>query len=268
MSDTPDAPLIEPEFFPVHQRRRFIVTGAARGIGAATAETLVAEGGSVVIADVLYDEACAVAERLGDGARAVAMDIADVDSLQSRVDESVAWLGGLDGVVSNAAIAIMRPAVAHNRSDWQSQFDVNVHGAFEVVRASMRYLQQSSGHVVFVSSESGKRGHPEMVAYNATKAALINITRVLAEEWAPHNVNVNCVCPGGVATQMLVDVASYYSAKTGTDAAHIYDEMIVPQLGRHIEPMEVASVISFLLSTAALAVRGQSINVDGGQAPY
>lgn len=255
-------------FFPVHRHRRFIVTGAARGIGAATAETLVSEGARVVVADVRYDEAKALADRLGDNAAAVRMDVGAVDSLQEGVDESVAWLRGLDGIVSNAAIAVMRPALEHDRADWQTQFDINVHGAFEVVRASLRYLEQTGGRVVFVSSESGKRGHTEMVAYNATRAALINITRVLAEEWAPHGVNVNCVCPGGVATQMLVDVAEYYAAQSGTDAGSIYEQMAVPQLGRLIEPLEVAAVISFLLSSSATAVRGQSINVDGGQAPY
>ncbi len=257
------------KLFAVHTDERIIVTGGARGIGAATVETLVAEGARVAVADVRTDEAELLARRFGDRARAFTMDVGAVDTVPAVVGDCVEWLGGLDGVVSNAGIVRIRPALDHDVDDWGAQFEMNVHGAFEVVRSSVEHFREAGGgRVVFVSSESGKRGHIDMVAYNATKAAVINIARVLAEEWASLNVNVNCVCPGSVATQMLWDVADHYHELTGTPADRIFDSMVAPQLGRHVESTEVADVISFLLSPAAHAIRGQSLTVDGGDCPY
>lgn len=265
----PQVPVVRRPLFPVHRDERILVTGGARGIGAATVEMLVGEGARVAVADVRFDEADRLAARFGDRAMAFAMDAGAVAGLPERVEECVDWLGGLDGIVSNAGIVSIRPALEHSPEDWRNQFDVNVHGAFEVVRSGVEHLRAAGGgRVVFVSSESGKRGHTDMVAYNATKAAVINITRVLAEELAPLNVNVNCVCPGSVATQMLRDVADHYEAQGAGPSALLFEGMTAPQLGRHVEPDEVASVISFLLSPAAQAIRGQSLTVDGGECPY
>ena len=119
-----------------------------------------------------------------------------------------------------------------------------------------------------VASNAGKVGFPNMAAYNATKAAVINLTRTLAAEWAPHRINVNAVCPGSVDTPMLKSVAVFLSPKLGKPVDEVYATMVPPQLGRHIQPVEVGRVIAFLLSDAAEIIRGQSINVDGGATPY
>ena len=124
------------------------------------------------------------------------------------------------------------------------------------------------GAIVNVASNAGKVGYPNMAAYNASKAAVISLTRSLAAEWAPHGINVNAVCPGGVDTPMLTEAADWVAEDAGLDAVALRQEMTPAQLGRHIEPIEVGRVVAFLLSDRAAIIRGQSINVDGGDTPY
>ncbi|MBV9288117.1 MAG: SDR family oxidoreductase, partial [Hyphomicrobiales bacterium] len=113
-----------------------------------------------------------------------------------------------------------------------------------------------------------KKGHIESLAYSASKAALINMTRMLSAALAPHDINVNCVCPGGVETDMLREVAAVYAGLVGAPADEVFPQLVSAQLRRHIEPVEVARVISFLLSDDAVIIRGQAVNADGGDTPY
>ena len=107
-----------------------------------------------------------------------------------------------------------------------------------------------------------------MAIYNASKAAVISLTRSLAAEWAEHEINVNAVCPGGVDTPMLEEVAAWIGDRVGEDPAQLHATMTPAQLGRHIEPVEVGRVVAFLLSGRAEIIRGQAVNVDGGDTPY
>ena len=106
------------------------------------------------------------------------------------------------------------------------------------------------------------------MAYSASKAALISVTRTLSASLAPHDINVNCVCPGGVATNMLRKVAVAYGKLAGAAPDEVFDKLVSSQLLRHIEPAEVARTISFLLSDDAMIIRGQAISADGGDTPY
>ncbi|MFV2172744.1 SDR family NAD(P)-dependent oxidoreductase [Actinomadura sp. LOL_016] len=268
-------PVAEPEIFPVHRGKRFIVTGGTGGVGAATAELLLREGAEVVIADLSAAASAALAERLGGagrGAHGVGLDLLDPASVTAAAERSLDLLGGVDGLANTAGIVEIAPALAHTRPLWEAQFGVNVFGPFELSRliAERMIEQGGGGAIVNVASEAGKNGHPDMLAYNASKAAVINWTRVAAVEWAPYSINVNCVCPGGVATPMLRQVADAHAAATATaeDGAAIFDHMANEQLGRHIAPIEVAWVISFLLGDRVQGIRGQSVNVDGGVSPY
>jgi NAD(P)-dependent dehydrogenase (short-subunit alcohol dehydrogenase family) len=120
-----------------------------------------------------------------------------------------------------------------------------------------------------VSSNAGKVGYSNMAAYNASKAAVISLTRSLATEWAADGINVNAVCPGGVDTPMLAQVAEWLSPRLGTPADELLSGMGASGLGgRRIRPEEVGRVIAFLLSEDAVIIRGQSISVDGGDTPY
>ena len=128
--------------------------------------------------------------------------------------------------------------------------------------------QGGGGAIVNIASEAGKVGYPNMATYNATKAAVISLTRTLAKEWWEEGINVNAVCPGAVYTEMLVEVARWRARQTGEDADKLLGVMTAPLLGRHIQPIEVGRVVAFLLSDQAEIIRGQSVNVDGGGAPY
>ncbi len=142
--------------------------------------------------------------------------------------------------------------------------------AYEAARLAAKTMigKGVKGAIVSVASEAGKKGHKESLAYSASKAALISVTRMLSAALAPHDINVNCVCPGGVATDMLREVAVAYGALAGLVPDEVFPKLVSSQLLRHIEPAEVARTISFLLSDDALIIRGQAINADGGDTPY
>jgi NAD(P)-dependent dehydrogenase (short-subunit alcohol dehydrogenase family) len=161
-----------------------------------------------------------------------------VRSAQSR-------LGRIDGLVNCAAIVVHADPLEARWTDWERQFRVNLFGAYEASRLVAK-----------------------SIAYSASKAALINMTRMLSATLAPRDINVNCVCPGGVATDMLREVAIAYGQLVDASPAEVFAQLVGSQLRRHIEPEEVARTISFLLSDDALIVRGQAVNADGGDTPY
>ncbi len=240
-----------------HQGKGFIVTGGAGGIGAATAELLIAEGARVALADV----------------RAEALDKAFASnpaSIARAIDAAEAQLGRIDGLVNCAAIVIHADPLETAWRDWEKTFAVNLFGAYEAARLAATAMIAGGvrGAIVNVASEAGKKGHKESLAYSASKAALISMTRVLSAVLAPHDINVNCVCPGGVATDMLREVAVAYGKLVKKAPDEVFPELVSSQLLRHIEPYEVARTISFLLSDDAHIIRGQAINADGGDTPY
>ena len=251
--------------------RRYIVTGAAGGIGSAIVSTLLEQGASVALFDL--DEA-----RIADMARAfdpsgsrtlaVAVDVTDPASVSVAVDRAAGHFGGLDGLVNGAGSVVLDEAWDAVAADWSRQLEVNVTGSFLCARAVGEHLRGRGGSIVNVASNCGKVGYKNMAAYNAAKAGVISLTRSLSMEWAEDGINVNAVCPGGVDTPMLAGVADWLEPRLGLPATEILEGMGSAQLGRKIAPVEVARVIAFLLSDDALIIRGQSINVDGGDTPY
>ena len=163
----------------------------------------------------------------------------------------------------------MDPAWDATSLDWSRQLNINVTASFAMAQAVGRHLRVSGGgSIVNVASNCGKVGYNNMAAYNASKAAVISLTRSLAAEWAGAKINVNAVCPGAVDTPMLSAVAKWLEPVINQPAGEILDGMAAAQLGRKIKPIEVGRVIAFLLSDDAVIIRGQSINVDGGDTPY
>ncbi len=255
------------------QDRVVLVTGAGRGIGRGIAQALSEEGAAVVSTDLDRGLAEATAQMIGEsGARtlAVGTDVTDPRAIRSAVDQTLEVFGRLDGLVNNAGVIRMGPVLDSDPADWQLQFQVNVEALSECSRiaAAQMIAQGTGGSIVNVASNAGKVGYPNMAAYNATKAAVISLTRSMSAEWAEEGINVNAVCPGGVDTPMLEEVAEWVAPRIGTDPKDLHATMTPGQLGRHIEPVEVGRVVAFLLSDRALIVRGQSINVDGGDTPY
>jgi len=249
-----------------------LVTGAGQGIGRGIAEAVADAGGNLVVTDIdteAANETAARVERLGRKALSLVLDVTEEGAFQATVQRSVDELGRLDGLVNNAGILSMGPAIESSSDHWRRQLEVNVLGVTNGCTIVARHMMDhGGGAMVNIASNAGKVGYPNMAAYNASKAAVINLTRSLATEWSKHDINVNAVCPGGVATPMLSDVADWLGPKIDLDPTELLASMVPAQLGRHIQPIEVGRVVAFLLSPHATIIRGQAINVDGGDTPY
>ena len=253
--------------------RAILVTGAGQGIGRGIAQAIAEAGGNVALIDLVRDtmkETERLVEEAGGRAVSLVADVTDVEAVRAAIDGAVEAFGRIDGVVNNAGIIRMGSALDLTPADWDLHFAVNVRGMMTCCQlAAKRMIEQGSGgSIVNVASNAGKVGYPNMAAYNASKAAVINLTRTLSAEWAEHGINVNAVCPGGVATPMLRKAAEWVAEKFGGDPEEIYETMKPHQMDRHVEPIEVGRVVAFLLSDRAAIIRGQSINVDGGDTPY
>ena len=253
----------------MHAGKAFLVTGAAGGIGKATAVGLARRGAHVALADIRVDALREAAAEVS-GAMAVAVDLADPQSIAAAVQSVEAHFGRIDGLVNCGAIVAHADPLEVAWADWERQFRINLFGAYEASRlvAKAMIAKGVRGAIVNVASEAGKKGHIDSLAYSASKAALINMTRTLSATLAPHDINVNCVCPGGVTTDMLREVALAYGKLVQAPAEDVFNQLISSQLQRRIEPDEVARTISFLLGDDAFIVRGQALNADGGDTPY
>lgn len=253
--------------------RVVLVTGAGRGIGRGIALAVAEDGGDVAALDLdgtAAAETARLVRGLGGNALALAADITDEAALERAFDSVLAGLGRLDGLVNNAGVLRMGDALAARPDDWSVQLRVNVQALAAACQLAAQHMIRlgRGGSIVNIASNAGKVGYPNMVGYNASKAAVISMTRSMAAEWAQFGINVNAVCPGGVETPMLGQVAAWIAQRTGQDPVELLRTMVPGQLGRHIQPIEVGRVVTFLLSERAVVIRGQSINVDGGDTPY
>ncbi len=254
------------------QDRSYIVTGAGGGIGEGVTAAILEQGGRVVLFDLRLKPAQAVAERTdpnGDRTLPVEGNVVSVDDAESCVRAAIDHFGRLDGIVNNAGIVTLDAAWDSSADAFDRELAVNVTGSFVMAQAVGRHLRESGGGaIVNVASNCGKVGYKNMAAYNASKAAVINLTRTLALEWAADWINVNAVCPGGVDTPMLAGVADWLAPRLNVPSEELLAGMGPAQLGRKVQPIEVGRVVAFLLSDAAVVIRGQAINVDGGDTPY
>lgn len=252
--------------------RTEFVTGAAGGIGGGIVAVLLAEGANVVLADLDVAHTQAVATALDPAGRhtlAVAVDVCDEISVGEAAVAALTRFGRIDGLVNNAGTIALNPAWEATTAEWDRQLAVNVTGTFVVSKVLGEHMKAAGGAIVNVASNCGKVGYANMAGYNASKAAVISLTRSLAGEWAADGINVNAVCPGGVDTPMLAGVAEWLSPRVGVAASELLDGMGLAQLGgRKISPVEVGRVIAFLLSDDAAIIRGQAISVDAGNTPY
>lgn len=259
--------------YPVHAGAGIFVSGATGGIGRAIVQLLAEQGARIAAADIDTDRLRHLVTGLGGeaaGIYPVRLDLLDTDSISTAVTEATEALGAIDKLVNVAGVERMGSALELTKEVWDWHFGINVFGPFELSRQFARHLisRGAGGAIVNVASDAGKKGHQDMAAYNASKAAVISLTRTLAEEWAPYGINVNAVTPGGVDTPMLHNVAHELSAMTGEPWEKILAATAAPQLGRHVATVEVARMVSFLLTNQVQATRGVSINIDGGELPY
>ena len=253
--------------------KTILITGAGRGLGRGIAQAAAAAGARLALTDLTVEaveQTVAMVDPSGERSLALAADVTDEAATEKAFDRAIQHFGRLDGLVNNAGILIMGDAVDAPLSDLSQQLAVNVEGLFSCCRLAARHMidRGGGGAIVNIASNAGKVGYPEMAAYNASKASVINLTRTRAAEWAPHRINVNAVCPGGIATEMLHQVARFAGGRSGEDPDDVLARIVPHQLGRQIGPIEVGRVVTFLLSEAAVIIRGQAINVDGGDTPY
>jgi NAD(P)-dependent dehydrogenase (short-subunit alcohol dehydrogenase family) len=238
-----------------------VVTGGANGIGRAAAELLAAAGARVAIVDRDLPAARAAAAAIPeDRGSAYELDVADAAAIDRVFDAIAAAEGRIDVLVTSAGTALRWPATELPLADWEKVVAVNMTGVFLSARAAARHMiaRGQGGSIVTIASIMGLSGgglYPN-ISYQTTKGAIINMTRALAVEWAPHKIRVNAVAPTWVRT-------GFIAALTSRPELVARIEGMTP-LGRLAEPEEVATAMLFLASPAASMVTGHILAVDGG----
>lgn len=241
-----------------------IVTGGAGGIGGATARLLTARGAKVVIADIAFDAARALADEL-PGALAVRLDLEDEASIEAMIADTAAHYGRLDVLHNNAAL--LGPEIAQNDGDvehmgtelWDRTYRVNVRGTMIACRAALPHLRASRGNIVNTVSNLALQGHLIQAAYASSKAAIVQLTRSIAASHGLHGVRCNAVAPGMTVTPALLEAFPPALRKA------VEDETLRNQLGA---PEDIAEAVAFLASDAARNITGQVLVSDGGCASH
>jgi NAD(P)-dependent dehydrogenase (short-subunit alcohol dehydrogenase family) len=231
-----------------------IVTGAARGIGLATAKLFLAEGRAVALIDRDADALHAAAADL-PGAHAIVCDVSDPDQVAAMMAAAVHALGRVDALVNNAGIADFGPIADTDFARWRAVMAVNLDGPFLCSQAAIPALTRTRGAIVNIASISGLRASTLRVAYGTSKAAVIQLTKQQAVELGEHGIRANCVAPGPVRTKLAMAVHSQ-------DIIDAYHDAI--PLNRYGTEREIAEVIVFLCSDKASYVTGQVVAADGG----
>ncbi len=235
-------------------KKTALITGAARGIGLATAHLMINEGWRVAMVDRDGDELHAVSDNLAD-AQAFTVDVSKPDQVGKMVEEVLAAFGQINAVINNAGVADFGPIETVSFDAWREIMATNLDGVFLVSQATLPALKETRGCIVNVGSISGLRASTLRVAYGTSKAAVIHLTKQQAAEMGEFGVRVNCICPGPVKTKLAMAVHSKEIIAAYHDA--------IP-LNRYGTEAEIAETIAFLSSDKASYVTGQILAADGG----
>jgi 3-oxoacyl-[acyl-carrier protein] reductase len=237
-----------------------IVTGSARGLGAAMVRRLAEEGAKVVVADIQREQAEATTAALraaGHAAHCVIADITQAAEVQRLVDETVATFGGVHVLVNNAGMPRDKYLVKMSEEDWDLVMNVMLKGTFLVTKAVMpRFIKQGWGRVINISSRA-HLGNPTQANYSAAKAGLIGMAKALAIEEGRYGVTVNCIAPGFMDTEMVKALPTYETIKERAIQAQ--------PIKRAGHPDDVADAVAFLASERAGFISGEVLHVSGGR---
>lgn len=236
-------------------RKVALITGAARGIGLATAKVLASEGWHLALLDRDTDALSDAAAQVGAGTLTLDQDVSDPQASAQAVRACTAEFGRLDALVNNAGVADFGPIEETDFARWRRVMETNLDGVFLMSQAAIPALKQSKGAIVNIGSISGLRGSTLRVAYGTSKAAVIHLTKQQAAELGEYGIRANCVCPGPVKTKLAMAVHTQ-------DIIDAYHDAI--PLNRYGSENEIAEVIAFLCSSKASYVTGQVIAADGG----
>ena len=237
-----------------------IVTGSGRGIGKSTVLELAKEGAKVVVSDIDIKECqnvCDEIKKIGSDAIAVKCDISKKSDVDAMIKKIMQKFQKIDILINNAGVVLMKPFVEMTEKDWDFVLDINLKGVFLCTNAVVKQMiKQKSGKIISVASIAGEVGFMNTSAYCASKAGIINLTRGLALELSPHNINVNAIAPGVIATKMTEDMLKDKKTKEVLLAS--------TPLGRVGQPEEIGKAAVFLASDDSNFITGHTLVVDGG----
>src|SRR5262245_25193311 len=249
-----------------------LITGAASGIGAASARRMAREGAQLLLAEINGDGAKALADELGQAS--VQADVTRSADIERMLDLAYKRWGRLDVLFNNAGIAEVRQLLELSEEDWDRTLGVNLRSVFFVLQAAAKRMRHQApiagselrGKLIQTASIAAYRGgQVYMVHYAASKAGVVSITRTAAQVLAPDKITSNCICPGAVDTPMWKKIDAEWSKIEGLPAGAVWKRRtaLIP-LGRPETAEDVAGVVSFLASRDSDYMTGQAVNVDGG----
>ncbi len=244
-----------------------IITGSARGIGTAFAERYISEGATVIIADINFDVAKVTAQKLGDNAVPIYLDVTQQTSIDACVKFVLENFGKIDILINNAAIFTAAPTIEVQREDFHSIFDINVSGSLFMLQAVAKIMieQGTGGKIINMASQAGRKGEPLVSLYCASKSAIISITQSTGLDLIKYGINVNAISPGVVDGEHWDGVDAFFAKYENKPLGQKKQEVgkSVPY-GRMGVADDLTGMAVFLASDDADYVVAQTYNVDGG----
>jgi NAD(P)-dependent dehydrogenase (short-subunit alcohol dehydrogenase family) len=250
------------------QPRTIVIAGGAGGMGRAIAVLLGAAGDQIALADLPgtgLDEAVAAVQATGAIVRGFAIDLRDTDRCAGLIRDVIGWSGGMDVLINAAGVWLEGPSQEVTPEQWDRVLDINLKGAFFLIRSAIDPLIARKGTIINIASDAGLVGNSGAAVYCASKGGLVLLSKALALELAPQGVRVNVICPGDVATPMIEFQATRY----GNGDPDGYKQRLLanyPQgdSARFIRPQEIARLVQYLCEPAAAPITGATVSIDFG----